>query len=160
MNLKELFEMQMVLDERIVKEHGLEGQDLLPNKILALQVELGELANEWQGFKFWKVNPQPKPNTLEEYVDNLHFILSIGLIYASFNSIIAVKCETIIDQFNEIYYWIAIFNKTRENKFRAYREIFQLFLGLGELLGFTWEQVSDAYKLKNKVNHERQGNGY
>lgn len=53
MELKELFEMQKKLDEHIIEEKGLEGQDLLPKKILALQVELGELANEWRGFKFW-----------------------------------------------------------------------------------------------------------
>lgn len=39
MNLEKLFEMQRVLDERIIKEKGLEGQNLLPQKILALQVE-------------------------------------------------------------------------------------------------------------------------
>lgn len=51
-NLSRLFQMQKVLDARIGKEHGLEGKDLLPKKILALQVELGELANKWRGFKF------------------------------------------------------------------------------------------------------------
>ncbi len=36
MNLEKMFEMQKALDERIIKEKGLEGQDLLPNLILAL----------------------------------------------------------------------------------------------------------------------------
>lgn len=53
MNLIKLFEMQKVLDDRIVREKRLEGRDTLPEKILALQVELGECANEWRGFKFW-----------------------------------------------------------------------------------------------------------
>src|SRR5699024_5544203 len=98
-------------DLHIVKEKGLEGQDLLDKKILALQVELGELANEFRGLKFWSENQEPnvlsykcsecgftrKENIdcpladehyefymigfnplLEEYVDCLHFILSIG----------------------------------------------------------------------------------
>jgi len=39
MNLTELFQIQGKLDERIIKQHGLEGQDLLDKKILALQVE-------------------------------------------------------------------------------------------------------------------------
>src|SRR5690625_5238764 len=51
--------MQAELDKKIVKEKGLEGQDLLDKKILALQVELGELANEWRGFKFWSENLVP-----------------------------------------------------------------------------------------------------
>ena len=38
MNLAKLFETQKLLDDRIVDEHNLYGQDLLPQKILALQV--------------------------------------------------------------------------------------------------------------------------
>src|SRR5690554_4670233 len=59
MNLTKLFELQRKLDEHIIKEKGLEGEDLLPKKILALQVELGELANEWRGFKFWSEDQEP-----------------------------------------------------------------------------------------------------
>lgn len=66
MNLTKLFEMQRELDARIVKEKGLEGKDLLPQKILALQVELGECANEWRGFKFWSNRQTPKLYPLEE----------------------------------------------------------------------------------------------
>ncbi|PFR79191.1 dUTPase, partial [Bacillus cereus] len=44
MNLTKIFGMQKVLDTRIVKEHGLEGKNLFYNMILALQVEIGELA--------------------------------------------------------------------------------------------------------------------
>src|SRR5690625_7690129 len=65
MNLSKLFPIQKKLDERIVKEKGLEGQDLLPEKILALQVELGELANEWRGFKFWSENQASNVRVLE-----------------------------------------------------------------------------------------------
>src|SRR5690606_38322929 len=60
MNLSKLFKIQKQLDERIVREKGLEGQDLLDKKILALMVELGELANEWRGFKFWSKDQEPR----------------------------------------------------------------------------------------------------
>ncbi|WP_055747638.1 dUTP diphosphatase [Brevibacillus choshinensis] len=60
MNLKAFFEKQRQLDKYIIKKKGLEGQDLLQNKILALQVELGELANEWRGFKHWSDNQEPR----------------------------------------------------------------------------------------------------
>src|SRR5690625_1795201 len=111
MDLQKLFKAQRELDNRIVKEKELEGQDLLDKKILALLVELGELANEWRGFKFWSDNQKPNTSSykcsecgfvreenidcpladehyeftmdhfnplLEEYVDCLHFIMSIG----------------------------------------------------------------------------------
>src|SRR5699024_1796882 len=60
MNLSKLFSIQEQLDKRIVEEHVLQGQDLLAEKILALQVELGELANEWRWFKFWSADKEPR----------------------------------------------------------------------------------------------------
>ena len=50
MNLTRIFGMQEVLDTRIIKEHGLEGQNLFYNM---MQVEIGELANETRCFKHW-----------------------------------------------------------------------------------------------------------
>lgn len=120
MNLQKLFEAQAELDRHIVEKKGLQGVDLLPNLILALQVELGECANEWRGFKHWSEDQEPRTEIpidcpycygkgymnhdevfeggepwpckrcdgsgvygyknplLEEFVDCLHFILSIG----------------------------------------------------------------------------------
>lgn len=47
-------------------------------RLLALLVELHELANETKCFKFWSVNPNGKKDKiLMEYVDVLHFTLSI-----------------------------------------------------------------------------------
>lgn len=187
MNLTPLFEVQRKLDDKIIEEKGLEGQDLLPEKVLALLVELGELANEWRGFKFWSKNR--KANTqefrllqvfeddhgpsfetinplLEEYVDCLHFILSIG-----------IECE--IKQFepwshtdttDTTHQFIAVYRTVEtialmvqinfEDKQDAYEALFAHFMTLGEMLGFTWDQVESAYMEKNRVNHQRQDNGY
>ncbi len=60
MNLTKLFELQSKLDEHIIKEKGLEGADLLSKKIRALQVELGQLAQNWRGFKFWSEKQEPR----------------------------------------------------------------------------------------------------
>src|SRR5690625_5804429 len=79
MNLTKMFKIQKELDERIVKEKDLKGVDLLDKKILSLQVELGELANELpEVFKFWSNKKNNYKKALEEYCDCLHFILSIG----------------------------------------------------------------------------------
>ncbi|WP_178930399.1 dUTP diphosphatase [Bacillus altitudinis] len=59
MNLQKMFEMQKGLDERIIREKGLEGQDLLPNTYVALITELGEFANEGRWFKHWSDNQMP-----------------------------------------------------------------------------------------------------
>src|SRR5690606_30411184 len=80
MNLDKMFERQRELDAKIVKEHGLEGQDLVNHKVLAFQVELAELCNEWRGFKIWSRDREPRrEKMLEEYADALHFLLSVGL---------------------------------------------------------------------------------
>ncbi|MGN7274994.1 dUTP diphosphatase [Bacillus subtilis] len=60
MNLKKMFEMQKALDERIIKEKGLESQDLLPNTYVALDTELAEFANEGRWFKHWSKNQKPR----------------------------------------------------------------------------------------------------
>ncbi|MEN2465931.1 dUTP diphosphatase [Ornithinibacillus sp. JPR2-1] len=204
MNLNELFELQRKLDEHIVKEKGLEGQDLLPKKILALQVELGELCQEWRGFKFWSKNQKPNmliehlcptcdttgydkigpehydymtpcPECygteklgetnplLEEYVDCLHFILSIGL-ELGFEKVkpYLVHKKTALTMFGVIFKEISKFSVVsgREHKQFYYGEILSNFIGLGKTLGFTGEQIEQAYLEKNKVNHERQREGY
>ena len=82
MDLQKLFEIQAELDCRINNEHPLqEGEDRLAKKILALQVELGELANELpEVFKFWSNKKNNRKKALEEFCDALHFLLSIGLL--------------------------------------------------------------------------------
>ncbi|WP_176714346.1 dUTP diphosphatase, partial [Limosilactobacillus reuteri] len=41
-----------------------------------------------------------------------------------------------------------------------YGRIIMVFLGLGKLLGFTWDEIEQAYFKKNEVNHKRQDSGY
>jgi dimeric dUTPase (all-alpha-NTP-PPase superfamily) len=176
MNLEKLFSMQKVLRDRI----GYNEPDRFNKLILALLVELGECANEWRGFKFWSVNQLPHTSAvrvpcmmeedkeyynplLEEYVDCLHFILELGL---EFRQIKRYKylpdCyieESLTDQFR------AVFNLTNYEVYEEYPEewfnpLFSAFVELGKMLGFTWEQIEQAYMEKNKINHQRQEVGY
>lgn len=55
-----LLAIQEELHDQLVKEHHLENEDLLPNTILALMVEVGEMANEWRGFKHWSHDREPR----------------------------------------------------------------------------------------------------
>lgn len=180
MNLTKMFEMQRELDERIVKEKGLEGKDLLPQKILALQVELGECANEWRGFKFWSKDQKSRTEgkllksgivgkskavysnpLLEEYIDCLHFILSIGLIddlYTYIGKFDSVTSENITQAFNRVF--MAIVDVSEDFDTYEYQMLLEFFFGLGKMLEFTWEQIEAAYMAKNAVNHNRQSTGY
>ena len=162
MNINELFEMQKALDTYIEKEHGLEGTDLFQEKTLALLVEVGELANETRCFKFWsKKSSSEKSIILEEFVDGVHFILSLGiqlgikhfeLREAHFYE------EDLTKQFITIYASINSFSGKRS--VREYDQLVHQYFYLGELLGFSNEEVMEAYKQKNDVNYKRQQQGY
>ncbi len=161
MNLVELYKIQKELDDRIHKEHNLEGKNLVTAKILALQVELGELANETRCFKFWSNKASsPKETVLEEYVDCLHFILSIGLDN-NFTNIDLGEIDNskdLVDQFQDIY--VRIVTLQYESKIDNYKKLFDNFLLLGKKLGFTKKEIYDSYIQKNKINHQRQDEGY
>ncbi|PHE16403.1 dUTPase [Bacillus toyonensis] len=169
MNLTRIFKMQKVLDIRIVKEHGLEGENLFYNMILALQVEIGELANETRCFKHWSnKGPSEKEIILMEYVDGLHFIASlgngIGFKPGDYNlAILELKSRvyasnSIVNQFNNVYEAVSEFRATQG--IELYEELLYSFLGLGRKLGFTFEEIEQGYYKKNEVNHQRQNNGY
>lgn len=204
MNLKPLFEKQWQLDQYIIKQKNLKGQDLLPNKILALQVELGELANEWRGFKHSSSNQIPptvaklgtcemcvgtgmypfnEPEAehcpmcqgqgeqsynplLEEYVDCLHFVLSIGwdLGTQSWNptiSKVAVSFnrDSVVLQFNETFRYISELSIASDPQL-IWSRVAANLLGLGFMLGFSFEEIEQAYNKKWEENQQRQSTGY
>ena len=196
MNLKPLFEIQRKLDDHIIDEHPeLKEQNNLEWKILALQVEISECANEWRGFKKWSKDQKARTHVLtyerhgeppvfrnlllEEYVDGLHFVLSVGLEnYSWYNELLPVnlglrntepiKYENTIKQFNYLFETLGYFMDcchdneigTASEVEEQYENIVRMYLGLGEMLGFTWEQIEQAYMEKNAINHQRQNEGY
>lgn len=165
MNLQKLFLLQKTLDEHIETEHNLVNQNLIDKKILALLVELGELANETRCFKFWsKKGPSPRDVILEEYVDCLHFILSIGLecgfghISITPNSSYSNSDLDITELLLELN--IHICNFIKDKTYNEYDVILNKFLVLGESLSFSLQDIEFSYLNKNKINHERQNQGY
>lgn len=212
MNLQKLFEMQRVLDANITAKHPIvEGEDRLSKKILALQVELAELAQEWRGFKFWSNDqeartyvPYPKDlckacdgqgytdkhldikqwkfckecdgcgahyhnPLLEEYVDVLHFVLSIGLEIGCTPVACDVDLQVPNRDINKQFLAITgellkiphnLSYKAEREAFNNYHRVLGIFNGLGKMLGFTWDEIEAAYYAKNDENHARQARGY
>lgn len=162
LNLPPLFETQKKLDQRIANQHHLEGVSFSNEKILALLVELGELANETRCFKFWSLKgPSEASVILEEYVDGLHFILSIGLDYDYQDVELAPKSNgemSLTNRFLSVYSKIDHFKE--ESTKANYEDLFENFLMLGYQLGFSSEQIEHAYHEKNVINHERQDQNY
>lgn len=177
MNLAKLFETQKILRDRI----NYNEPDRFNKLVLALLVELGECANEWRGFKFWSKDQAPRTRKargpymdledaefynplLEEYVDGLHFVLELGLEFEVINKIFFshnIKTHT----YNDVtvqFIWLTN-TATEIYQYRdveKYEMLVYEYLALGEMLGFTWEQIEQAYFEKNKINHHRQEVGY
>lgn len=161
MNIEKLTEMQRALDAHIQRKHGLEKEDLFEKKILALQVEAGELANETRCFKFWSQRPSSEREIiLEEYVDGIHFVLSLGIECGFIPCLQPVEeTETPVTvQFLDVFNSISTFQKSRSEA--DYSWMFQSYLKLGRKLGFTEADIEQAYFSKNEVNYERQQNNY
>lgn len=162
MNVQTLYSLQRQLDERIETQHGLQGEDLVDRKVLALLVELGELANETRCFKFWSIKPPAPPEKiLEEYVDGLHFILSLGLEYQwmyEANNSSETKTVPLVEQFLRVFQAVHEFRETKS--LERYQRLFAEYLQLGSLLGFSAAQIEQAYIQKNEINHERQNHNY
>lgn len=158
-----LFSLQRELDNRIMREHQLTG-DYFSERLLALQVEVAELANETRCFKYWSVKPpSERSQILEEYVDGIHFILSIGLTlgfqtFSFHGEHIYKKKESIVEQFLTIYQCIAKLQFDRSR--HAYETLVHEYVLLGFMLGFSEQDMETAYMKKNEINHERQEQGY
>ncbi|WP_050181160.1 dUTP diphosphatase [Domibacillus robiginosus] len=161
MNMNTLFHMQRGLDSYIEKEHNLEGTDLFDQKVLALLVEIGELANETRCFKFWSTKgPSDRSVILEEFVDGVHFILSLGILTNWTDTTPASQqpAKTVTDQFLLVTGAIHAFHQSKTKK--AYQLLMNRFFTLGDMLGFSTKEVEEAYIAKNEVNYKRQQSGY
>ena len=163
MNTEMLFKMQKELDSHIESQHGLEEEDLFDRKVLALLVEIGELANETRCFKFWSVKPSSDIEViLEEFVDGVHFILSIG-IECGFEDISAIDSaisdeSNTSSQFLEVYESVQKFRRSRMRD--DYIHLFASYMKLAGQLGLSESQIQQAYIQKNEVNYDRQRKGY
>lgn len=160
MDFKELFQMQRELDAFIEQTQNIE-RDVFKEKGLALMVELAELANETRCFKFWSTKgPSERKVILEEFVDSIHFLLSLGNVK-----------ELALDAWPEVHVkddLTSRFLKTQEAILtfiqqpngNTYEAVWQYYGMLAFNLDFTLEDIIEAYLAKNKKNYERQRSGY
>lgn len=158
-----LFSMQQQLDKYILDNQQLRTNHVFNEKYLALLVELGELANETRCFKFWSTKGKSEKTViLEEYVDNIHFLLSLGLEKGyTFSEIEVAALEPNLEEtaaFNHLYtLCVAFYSEQSKSNYLA---LFEAYLQLGELLGFSEQDLQQAYYDKNEVNYARQQTGY
>jgi dimeric dUTPase (all-alpha-NTP-PPase superfamily) len=162
LNIKDLYPIQTQLDDRIFKTHGTSRLATHRDRMLALLVELAELANETRCFKFWSLKPASASDVIgQEYVDGIHFLLSLGIDLGSPFDVIEqkqVEYEHLTDYF--IAFVQAIMTLKDDFTKHQYQHAFSLYLALGAKLGFDAQTITEHYLMKNKMNHQRQDEQY
>ncbi|WP_332649944.1 dUTP diphosphatase [Lysinibacillus sp. 54212] len=160
MEFKELFTMQRELDAFIQETQNIQ-HDVFQEKGLALLVELSELANETRCFKFWSTKgPSERDVILEEFVDSVHFILSLGLMRGfSLDAWPEVKearelTPLFIETTNAVLEFIGAPAEA------SYSNVWSKYGLLAHNLGFSVDEIIQAYIEKNEKNYERQRSGY
>lgn len=102
---------------------------------------------------------------LEEYIDCIHFMLSIVNNHPDFkddeeklkhfyNNTKPLHYNNLEDHFSILYAEIS------NNLYSKLDFVFNLILGLGVLIGFSYETVKEAYNKKYDKNIQRQKEGY
>lgn len=163
--IKEMLQMQAKLDEAIMKEYGLDEID--EEKLnMAILDEVGELTHELKAnWCWWKKSQAPVDNekVLGELVDIWHFILSWQNHFMRGEE--GLRKEKVMGENIKQYVWglkklkkefgyvltdLPCFTESRV----------EALIAITEYLGFTIEQVYQAYCDKNKVNYQRLKEGY
>lgn len=158
--LEELLEMQKALDNAFMKSNGLTYDDTIANNMrVALIVEVGELMNEFPTkFKHWKKTAvDNREKGLVEFIDCLHFVLS--LINYEKSQVQLMEYENYTDILKGEDTLLHTLSELVDDLYTGKVKLMFLF-DLGNYLGFTWEEIYNAYKDKNAINYERIKNGY
>lgn len=158
----EIFSLQKELDNKILENKNLAAKTITDQKFLALLVELGEFSNELRCFKYWSNNKNYKSRTLllEEYIDCLHFIVSIAIGFS-----IDIEKYQFVPQMQtdlnililETFATITNFWKKLINDFEC---ILNNFLTIAKVIGFNFTEIYEMYLYKNNINHQRIINNY
>lgn len=161
MQLTKLFSMQRELDSFIQKNRETQT-DVFQEKGLALLIELAELANETRCFKFWSTKgPSDDAVILEEYVDSIHFLLSLG-IEKEFTTLLTWPEGEVEGDLTQLFLKTtgAIHRFLLELTMEAYESVWIHYGAIAKELGFTNEDIIHAYIAKNEENYNRQKTGY
>ena len=156
-DLTNLYQKQAELDARIAENHNVSYETTRERRILALLVEIGEFANATRCFKYWSNKPSEAQDiVLDEYVDGLHFFLSLGIdIKNSKKTYNHTKhADNLTKQILETYRLATLFYKNQDEK--SYIKAFQAFINITVLLKVRWSVVENAYYKKLGDNYHRQ----
>lgn len=176
--LEKLFDMQNELDSFI--ECNIDYSATVEENINAFLVELGEFLNEVKAFKYWSTKSMDKGKAYEEFVDGLHFLLSLGNkmwedndftnLYNKLNRLNDLNNNNELEldfdlKDNKIFFVNhsnTLFNKSSalNSTLEDYEDYFYSFVRLGFFIGMDLTNLISEYQKKNRINYQRQVDGY
>lgn len=163
--IKEMLQMQAKLDEAIMKEYGLICI-YEENLSFAILDEVGELTHELKAnWCWWKKAQAPVDGkkVLGELVDIWHFVLSWQNNFNNSEEGLLTDDE-IMEKVDDNLWSIEEYGKGIVIKLAdlSYSPLWKVepLIAITEYLGFTIEQVYEAYCGKNKINYQRLKEGY
>ena len=160
-DLEELYNLQASLDAEIANNHHVTYESTFERRLLALIVEIGELANETRCFKYWSnKGPSAKEVVMDEFADGIHFLLSLGIPLHAKKYKYEIKKSNLdlTRQIHEVYKAsIALLD---HYDLAHYEDAFQKYLNLSVSIGMSEDEIISSYKAKLKVNHVRQETNY
>jgi len=161
LNLTQLIPYQNELDERIMNQHHETRGNTQLKRVLALVVEISELANETRSFKYWSLKgPSEKDVLLEEFSDSIHFILSLGIDLNKTE--LLVECEEINYDLSRLFLeWTETATKLKDlfNE-DTFINCANYCAKIAHTLNFSEDEVIATYLKKNQKNHTRQDHAY
>lgn len=162
----EMVQAQMKLDNICWNRAKLEKPPVR-NVRLALYVELGELANELNDWKYWKQNKNLNVGNIRgELADCIHFTLS-NLYLKKNRATEAIKdlLDSMCGSLTHINYSVFEILDLLEYcyssvSFEKYDRVLKWLFTLGFMIGMSFEEVVDCYYEKYEINLERQAKNY
>lgn len=152
----EMLHIQEALDNSFMKYMGNDKLDVKKVR-MALFDELGEVCHELKAeWCYWKKSQEPvnRDKLKEELADVWHFALTLHRLYYGFYfEEESIKYGRIFHKDDDSFILI---RKASQSGCRALYKV----IILTEKLGFTFEEMYDAYMEKNKENYERMKRGY
>jgi len=160
MKLNDLKQKQEKLDRYIFRKHNTNRNQTRENRTIALFVEWIELYNLTKDHKYWSKSIPVREKMLEEYVDCIHFCLSLAYDYELDLSykIKNYKPRTLKEHYNILLqlHSNALLNPTKT----TYKNFIKHIVNLGIFFNFTEEEVINAYNEKHEINYVRQEQNY
>ncbi|MFA9398161.1 MAG: dUTP diphosphatase [Clostridiaceae bacterium] len=149
MNFDNLLYLEKKYDSHIEKENKLKNDNLLPKKMLAFLVSIGELANETRCYKFWSSKQPSNSNViLEKYVDSLQSLLVVG----NEKNYSDIKIEDKILDLDITNQFLTLFVDANDlvicSSKDNYITLLEDFLSLGKVLKLDFDQVEKKLIIK------------